>query len=70
MNLERCFMSLSTGINDFTSWLYDEWRRIFERGKAVGGIERQICEKQEEDLDTFGDHPVLTTIRLNLKRSL
>ena len=54
------------GLNDFSSWLYDEWQRVFERGrKSRPGHERQLCLKQEEDLETLGDYSALTFIRLS-----
>ena len=55
------------GLNDFSSWLYDEWQRVFERGrKSRPGLERQLCLKQEEDLETLGDYSALTFIRFSL----
>ena len=50
-------------MTDFSTWMFDEWRRVFERGRHFGGIERQICEEQERDQETIGDHFVLTVIR-------
>jgi hypothetical protein len=34
------------GVDHFSSWLYSEWQRVFERDKDIDGVDRQICDSQ------------------------
>ncbi len=61
--LNTTSFSWPAGINQFSGWLFEEYQRVFERGKGSEGVARSICEDQARDLRTFGDNILMTMIR-------
>ena len=61
--LKTSSFSWFAGINQFSGWLFEEYQRVFERGKGSEGVARLICEDQARDLKTFGDNILITMIR-------